>query len=417
MNHRNNLQKLVSSTLKTEDFNKALRYIDSKKFDKAAAIFKRQLKDHNFKELWVNLGVAYKGMGNYDKVKECFLKAVDPHLPFSDGKFVESYSLGLSNLGLIAYTFEHDEVAVDIYKQVLAKEPLYYDALWNLAVATLRRFCSGKPEDLSLAWHYYTYRFKRTGALGLKCDKEGIKIWNKKEEHLDSSIVVLIEQGMGDSFMFGRYLSEVQKYFKHVYVQCTPEMNYVFSDYKTCTHVSETDAEYAIPIGSLGMLLDYIPRGDWLKHKYIPKVSNGKLDIGVVWNGNPDHANDANRSCLPGYFDRLKKYGNLYTIGPNPRRKGYTHLEAKTWEDTIKQFSKLDMVISIDSSIVHACGSLGMPCWLLQPKLDTDFRWGDSSAGWNNIWYDSVDVFRNPNDWEKVFNNVEKRLEYAISNR
>jgi tetratricopeptide (TPR) repeat protein len=415
--HKLILAQAFSEGLLVKEFNNALKYIDLKKPEKAIALLKKVLKQKEFKEAWLNLGVAYKLIGNFDKVKECFLKAVDANMPLSDGTYLKQYNIGLNNLGLLAYSFEHDDVATQFYKQVLTDDPLDYDALWNLAIVTLRRFCSGKPEDLDRAWSYYTYRFKRKNAESLKNDNPNLKYWNFKDYHPESGIVLLIEQGLGDSFMFGRYIPEVAKHFKTVYIQCPEEMQWVFNDYKTCISNIDIDAEYAVPIASLGKILDHIPAGDWLKNRYTPKVPNGILDIGVVWKGNPGHANDANRSCNPGYFDRLKKYANLYTIGPNPRRKGYGHVGGNSWEETFRDMSKLDLVISIDSSIVHACGSAGMPCWLLMPKLDTDFRWGDTDAGWNNVWYDSVDVFRNPNDWEKVFNNVEKRIEYALSAR
>jgi tetratricopeptide (TPR) repeat protein len=415
MNHKLLLGQAFSDGLRVDDFNRALKYIDKRKYDKALALLKKVKNQKEFKEVWLNMGVAYKGLGNYEMVRDCFLKAVEPTMPLSDGSYVEQYNIGLSNLGLLAYAFEHDDTAEKFYHMVLADDPLNYDAIWNLSIVSLRKYCSHKNTDLKKCWDYYTYRFKRKNPGVLKNDKPGLISWDLKTSYPDKSIVILLEQGMGDAMMFGRYLAEVAKHFKKVYVQCTPEMDCVFQDFNTCYSVADTDVEYAIPMASLGKMIDYIPEGDWLSKHRIIKEPNGVLDIGVVWAGNPEHSNDANRSIPAYYFDRLKKYGNLHTIGPNPRRAGYTHLHGISWKDTIDNLGKLDLVISIDSSIVHMCGSLGMPCWLLQPKLDTDFRWGDSSMGWDNIWYRSVDVFRNPNDWNTVFNNVEKRLENAIS--
>ena len=387
-------------------FNKGISYIDSKKYNKAISIFKTILREDEFKEAWLNLGVAYKCAGMYEKSRDALLHSCDPRVPLSDGTYTSLYDIGTTNLGLLAYTFEHDEEAKELYKVVLNKNPLNYDTIWNLSLASLRRYFSGKKEDLALCWEYYDYRFKRKGAEGLKNRKKDLLYWDFVST--GDSIVVLIEQGMGDAIMFGRYLSELEKYFDKIYIQCTPEMDYLFDKYNTCRDASETDAKYAVPTCSLGRLLKYIPDGDWLASKRIDTFSP-KLRIGCVWQGSSTHLNDNNRSCSAGYFDKLAAYGTLYSI--NNERKGYINLKCNTWKDTIENLAEVDLVISVDTSIVHLCGALGKPCWVLMPLLDTDFRWGDSSIGYNNLCYDSVDVFRNPNDWEKVFMEVRKRLD------
>ena len=404
------INQIFSEGINTEEFNRGLRYLDKHKPEKAAAVFKKLLRHREYKEAWLNLGVAYKWMNNYDKVKECFLKAASAEVPFSDGKFTKIYPTAVNNLGLLAFTFEQDDAAIAFYKHVLEDDPLNYEAIWNLSLASLRKYCSNKESDLALSWIYYTYRFKRNNAETLKSDRHDMQMWDFKTKYPEESIVVLVEQGMGDSMMFGRYLPELYKYFDKVFVQCTPEMRWLFTDHHPIQEISECDAKFAIPMASLGRILDYVPKGDYLAYKRIAKVPNGVLDIGCVWQGSKGHVNDRNRSVQAGYFDKLKKYGNLYTIGPGEKRKGYTHLDAKTWEDTANNLSKLDLVITVDTSIAHFCGTIGMPCWIIMPMYDTDFRWGDSSMGHKNIWYDSVKVIRNPGDWTKSFDEIESML-------
>lgn len=101
----------------------------------------------------------------------------------------------------------------------------------------------------------------------------------------------------------------------------------------------------------------------------------------------------------------------MYTIGPNGPTKGFEHLPSVTWLETIAQLEKVDLVISVDTSIVHLCGSLGKPCWVLMPRLETDWRWGNSTLGFDNMWYDSVSVIRNKNNWDSVFAEVKKLLD------
>jgi hypothetical protein len=68
------------------------------------------------------------------------------------------------------------------------------------------------------------------------------------------------------------------------------------------------------------------------------------------------------------------------------------------------------LVITVDTALAHLCGACGIECWVLMPLNTPDFRWGDSSMGAKNIWYDSVRVIRNPNSWEKVFEEVNSLL-------
>lgn len=388
-------------------FQKALKYVESNP-QKAIPLLKSFIKVCDCKEAWLNLAVAYKYANKYDLSGECLVKANDPLTPYSDGTFAKAYPTALNNLGLICHSKEDDESAEKFYYACLKADPLNYDCLWNLSVCKLRNYCSDMPEDLALCWKLYDYRFKRKNADPLKNSKHGLKLWNGIEKV--SSIVVLSEQGAGDSIMFGRYLKHLEEYADEIWVQCDPSLNYVFKDYKTCVDVNDSTATHGIPLGSLGKILDHIPSGEWLRKLYKPKEHSG-MKIGCVWSGNKVHVNDKNRSTTDFFFRRFSKYGTLYTIGPaSGPTPGFEHLKNETWEDTISSLMELDLVITVDTSIAHMCGSLGMPCWVLMPLIDTDFRWGNSKMGHNNIWYPSITVIRNPGSWVKVFTECEEML-------
>jgi hypothetical protein len=388
-------------------FQRGLKYCE-KNPDKAIPLLKQFLKECDCKEAWLNLAVAYKHKGNLKVAGECLLKANDEKIPYSDGTFAKAYPTALNNLGLIAHSLEDDATAEQFYKACLAIEPLNYDCLWNLSVVKLKNYCSDMGGNLSECWRLYNYRFKRTGADPLKNAKEDLKLWNGLDKV--KSIVCLSEQGMGDSIMYGRYLEKLKEYCDEVWIQCDPSLNYIFSDYNTCVDVRDSDATHGIPIGSLGSIMDYIPSSPWLAEKRVVEEHSG-LRIGCVWAGNKKHINDKNRSITPFFFNKLRKHGELCTIGPaSGPEPGFTHLDGNSWKETIENLGKLDLVITVDTSIAHMCGSLGMPCWVLMPLVDTDFRWGNSTMGFKNVWYPSISVFRNPGNWIEVFNNVERAL-------
>lgn len=390
-------------------FNKALKYLTNKRPEKAVPLFKKLLKDTPYKEIYLNLGSCYKMLDRDDDAIAMYLRAADPMVPFTDNTFVEEYPEALNNLGLMAGSYQEDDVAIMYYRRAIAADPNYNDAYWNLANVMLRKVSSRKYSDLKFCWDLYEYRFKRSLVPVQLKSKKKLKAWTGSPV---DSLCILVEQGFGDQLMWGRYLSLAAARCKKLYVQCSERMAPLFSDYTTCQDPSSTDAEYGIGICSLGKIFNTeIPPGEWLRDRFIQKIPNGKLDIGVTWSGNPDHANDRHRSVNPKYFDNLAKYGTLYTLNPTEAgRVGYVDLDSSGWLATISALSTLDLVITVDTSIVHLCGCLGMPCWLINQRKDPDFRWGDDSMGFDNIWYPSVRVFRG-NNWDDMFNDVEKSLE------
>lgn len=387
-------------------FHKAIKLLNNNKPEKALALFK---KEFPFKEVLLNMGTCYRLMGDDKKAEEYYLKSIRSDVPFTDGKFSDSYDVGLNNLGLLAYTYEDDSLAAELFMQALKLNPNYVDASWNLGNTLLRMYLSDKFSDLSLCWDLYEKRFTRSEKPVLLKSKRKLLAWDG-DPNVD--LVVLTEQGFGDFFMFGRYLSLIKA--KSLTVQCHPRLRSVVeaAGYKTCSDPIETTAEYGIGICSLGRIFNSdIPNGEWLSEQYIKKPYNGTLDIGVTWSGNPNHANNRYRSTTPDTFRSLSNFGNLYTLNPTESgTRGFTALRSDDWATTIQELSKLDCVVSVDTSIVHLCGALGMPCIVVMGLKNNDFRWGDSSCGTMNKWYSSVRVVRNPGSWKIAMSEVANEL-------
>jgi hypothetical protein len=401
-----------------DDFNRALKFVN-KNPKKSISLFKNFLKRHKpCKEVYLNMSVAHKQACEYDECMSTLLKAADKDTPFSDGTFRENYGIALNNLGLLAHTMEREEEAEKFYFAAL-KDTTHdvNTTYWNLSISRLRRLCSDDTTiDSMLAWKMYDYRFMKAGAEPLKNAKEGMVFWDGISKV--SSICILAEQGFGDLLMFGRYLEHMKQYAGKIWVQCDSAIRGVFEamGYLTCLDTRETDAMVGYPMGALARIMPTIPGAPWLQKLYVPKAGDGKLDIGCAWKGNPDHVNDHLRSTTPFFFNKLRKYGTLYNFGPGKPERGFEFLDVKTWMDTIAHMSKLDLVITVDTAMAHLCGSLGMPCWVMMPKMDCDFRWGLSSMGYKNVWYPSVTVIRNPNSWIKTFDHVEALLGEIVAN-
>jgi hypothetical protein len=212
--------------------------------------------------------------------------------------------------------------------------------------------------------------------------------------------------------MWGRYLDSLSTLVDKLWVQCDPSLTVLFSKYNICLNASTTDATHAVAMCDLPGYFNSgvpIPAEGWLPDN-LPTARVFRYDkpnIGVVWSGSASHVNDAYRSVPMYRFHALAKYANLYSLSPDfTGSKHIKSLGIKNWSDTISALRGLDLVISVDTSVVHLAGTLGIETWLLQPYKETDFRWGTDASGSDNVWYSSVRVFRNPQDWDFVFAQV-----------
>ena len=372
-------------------YNRGTKYLNANKPLKAISFYKRA---GSFKERHVNEGNCWRLLGNLDKAFSCYHLSNSNSIPYSNGSYSSDYPLALNNMGMLAYGSGDYDTATLLYKQALATDPLYYEALWNLSHSMLRAGFNGADIDFNVAWRLYEYRFKRAKPVGLS---NSLPMWDMVSS--GECIVVLAEQGLGDKIMFGRYIHLLRGYFKRVVVQCHPSLDCIFDDFEICrdTEGFGSDA-VAIPICSLALkFYKDKPRGDWLLGKFTGKKLDGK-NVGVVWSGSTTHSNDSNRSCPSKYFSRFASLGTLWSLNPAANAVTFARkANGSSWSDTATLCLGLDYVITVDTSIVHLCGSLGVRCILIQPIFEKDFRWGDGDS---TEWYSSVEMVSGRN-WEE----------------
>lgn len=389
-----------------ENYNRGVRYLEKLNYAKALSFFNKERSV--FKELYLNQGTCLKYLGEHNKAISCFAKAADPSIRFADGT-VGGYPAALNNLGISMYAEEQDLLAIDYYTSALEHKPDYHTARWHRSLAELRRWVSGHNVNYRRALVDYDFRFYTTDR---PTDIDvTIPTWNGVDG--GGSIVVLAEQGLGDTIQWMRYVSLLNGLFEKVWVQIPTSLHGLYPHLRCVNTVEETDAEVSVPICSLTR---YFDRDSADPHYLLAPVSHdfggSGLKIGVAAAGSPTHINDSRRSCGIGYFlDLLGPGVVLYNLQPGCRTvKGIVNLNPSSWTETAGYLGGLDLVISVDTSVVHLAGSLGVPCWVLMPTMDSDWRWGDSSCGTNNVWYPNTKVIRNPNSWNATFRKVKDML-------
>jgi ADP-heptose:LPS heptosyltransferase len=66
------------------------------------------------------------------------------------------------------------------------------------------------------------------------------------------------------------------------------------------------------------------------------------------------------------------------------------------YDDTAALVASCDLVIAMQTSVVHLAGALGVPCWSIIPKV-SQWRYGEDYT--DLPWYRSVKLYRQSKDW------------------
>jgi hypothetical protein len=77
--------------------------------------------------------------------------------------------------------------------------------------------------------------------------------------------------------------------------------------------------------------------------------------------------------------------------------------------DTAAVMQALDMVVSVDTSVAHVAGALGVPVWVGFSQV-ADWRWVRGRT--DTPWYPSMRLFRQEHlgDWRGLFERVAEEL-------
>ena len=241
------------------NYNRGMKLL-YKNPQKAITYFKAELRVSDFKECWLNLGVAYKNCNQHSSAHAAFARAQSTSTPFYHGVYGPC-AIAENNIGLLEYERGDDASSIGYFKRAIKLDAEYADARWNYSTALLRQYYSGQAVDTALMWQLFEYR------LVLHPRPCVIPRWDGFSS--GRSIVVLAEQGIGDHLMWGRYLTNLRELFAEVWIQCEPSLDVFFSDYKTCRLASESHAEVSVPLCSLSAVFG-LGRAHWIACPQVP---------------------------------------------------------------------------------------------------------------------------------------------------
>lgn len=379
----------------------------------------------DFGAAWNNLGLVLKDLYNYSEAVACIQRAIclDP-----------TYGLAYSSLGNIHFESGSHRQALLAYQRAVALDPAYAAGQWNLALLrlVLGEFLSG--------FAGFEWRLKLPREQYARPDY-GVPLW--RGEPIDGqSILLYAEQGLGDTLQFIRYVPVLVAQGAVVVVDCPPPLSRLLTGMRGISKVLvpgelPPDVDFACPTMSLPFLFQTtlatipnqvpylsIPAADRAAWAARLEPGRGKLKVGLVWAGDPrPHDVEANRVdrrrsipldqmakllAVPGIeFYSLQKGAGMFELHQSSLRGRLCDWsdELRDLTDTGALIEQLDLVISVDTAVVHLAGALGKPVWMMS-RFDGCWRWllerNDSP------WYPTLRLFRQrkPLDWTDVIGEV-----------
>jgi Tfp pilus assembly protein PilF len=328
--------------------------------------FKRSLIiNPSYLEGWVNLGCHFKDTHQFDDARRCLGRAIVTR----PDDFRALYSLG------------HIELAQGNYLE---------------------------------GWRLYEY-----GLLSgerRKASKKAEANWDGLESLTGKTILLRMEQGLGDAIQNLRFVSLLEKRGAHVIAEL-PRTLHALVPHLECIELNQpcSGADFECHILSLPHLLDIgvqsIPASDGYLQANLSKAAkwracfgdHERMRIGVAWSGSKNHLNDQFRSIPLDVFALLFQLDANFHVLKNELQSDEKRLllkhrnvccheaDLRDFSDTAALIDCLDLVITVDTSVAHLSGALGKKCCVVLSNRP-DYRWMSDRV--DSPWYKSITLVR-----------------------
>ena len=248
--------------------------------------------------------------------------------------------------------------------------------------------------------------------------------------------MVFNEQGIGDSIQFSKYIIPLTKIAQNVTFAVQSNIQNIFNkdiqnlSIETISDCKNKKFDFKIALGSLIKFFfkekfdeneNLLQTNQINDSKWKNKITKNKLNIGLVWSGGFNGANEPYRS-IP-----LKSLKKLFSLDVN-----FYCLQNEIWDRDLADFKSLnmvdygkykldeitsiiknlDLIITSDTSLLHLSATLNKETWGML-SLHPDWRWGE----FNKINpYKNLDIFRQKkfNDWSDSIDEIYEKLRRKI---
>jgi Flp pilus assembly protein TadD len=377
---------------------------------------------------WNMLGIVSSSRKRFAQAEAAFRRAV---------ALRPNHSRTRINLGKMLHSLNRHGEAVQEVQEAIRSDPDDPEAHTLLAFALL---VLGRYRE---AWPEYEWRWKDL-RLNLQPRDFGRPMWTG-DALAGRTLLLHAEQGFGDALQLLRYTALIPADGK-VIVEVQPPLARLATTLKGADQVlarGETlpDFDLHCPLFSLplafGTTIETIPGNvpylsadpiavdRWRKRL----AGAGGPWVGLVWAGNPGTSDDADRSISLDAFAPLAEVSGATFVSlqkgelagqaaPPPGRLRLLDWtsELQDFADTAALIGALDLVIGVDTAVVHLAGALGRPVWLLN-RFHAEWRWLCDRV--ESPWYPTLRQFRQPEpgNWAAVITQVRDALAQHVSSK
>jgi Tfp pilus assembly protein PilF len=404
-------------------YNRGNALQDLKRFDDALASYDRALALRpDLAEALSNRGNVLQRLKRFDEAVASYDRAIAARPGFAEA---------FSNRGAALQELNRHHEALASYDGALNVLPDYADAHFNKAL------CMLALGDFDRGWQVHEWRWQTEQ---LRASKHNFTqpLWLGQSDIAGKTIVLHSEQGFGDTIQFCRYVPMVAARGARVILEVQEPVRKLMTDLAGATQVIARgdplpDFDTYCPLLSLplafGTRLATIPADVPYLHAASQDVADwdarlgpkSRPRIGLAWSGLPTHKNDHNRSIrLSALLPLLDADATFVSLHKDVHAEDARVLkersellffgnEIKDFSDTAALIANLDLIISVDTSVVHLAGALAKPVWVLLPFMP-DWRWlldrNDSP------WYPTARLYRQDDThmWDSVIARVHAAL-------
>ena len=289
-------------------------------------------------------------------------------------------------------------------------------------------------------WEYYEYRWIDPPLLAAR--PNFVKPQWGGQDLRGKTILLWSEQGFGDFIQFIRYAAHVKALGATVLVLLRNELRELATRVPAIDRVLGPNEPYppfdyyvnllslprvfgtecsSIPAAVPYLSIDGASGAKWRQRLQ----SEGALKVGIVWAGSPTHSRDRFRSLPVGSLAPLMQLPGVrfYSLQKGPAAAslkgadpGVVDLgeELESFADTAAAIAHLDLVVGVDTAVVHLAGALGKPVWTLVAN-PPDWRWMEGRD--DSPWYPTMRLFRQKatGNWDEVVDRVKTALQEEVS--
>ena len=416
-----------------------------KKFDESIEYIKKAIKvKPNNLGFYASLGCAYSSIQNYPNAIDAFLSAIklDPeasqvHFYLAEAyRQMEDFKKSLNHFqkcldiskdhlgallmsGIVQEELKHFNQAKELYLSCIDAYPDYVTAHVNLGM------CYLLTGEYNKGWKEYEWRLKLDSKhYKHKFDKPQ---WNGEALN-GKKLLVVCEQGFGDSIQFIRFTKVLSDEGAKIIVIAQEELNCLLKNQQGVDEVYNfddqiPDYDFYVYLLSIPRILEWEPKMNIqnfpyisVKNKPLDFLDTKKINIGLLTQTRKETGDERTRSIelkkFNGFFNK-KKHNVIsldYFSGETDKSIIDVFPNINDFIDTANIIQNVDLVISVDTVVAHIAGAMNKKVLVMLPAVP-GWRW-DLNFSDTTPWYPSMKLFRQPihNDWDTVLKEIKSEI-------